>query len=1192
MKLREIFYKDIGRDIKGVIKVSQKDDENITQELEEYVVTNELSGYFKKFYDSYSKGVDGFTDKMGVWISGFFGSGKSHFLKILSYLLENKEVNNQEAINYFDDKLDNNEILNNIKKSGEVSTDVILFNIDSKSASNSKSEKDAIVKVFKKVFDDYLGYCGDIPWLAELERRMDKDGVYGDFKKAFASITGDSWEDRRHDFYYEEDAIIEALTETTKMSEETARNWYYNAENNYSLSVEKFAQLVEEYIEEQDDNHHVVFLVDEIGQYIGDDTQLMLNLQTVVEDLGTHCGGKAWVLVTSQQDIDSITKVRGGDFSKIQGRFDTRLSLSSANVDEVIKKRILLKKDSVSETLRLLYNDKSSILKNLITFSADTAEMKNYSNAEDFASVYPFVPYQFNLLQNVFNSIRLHGSSGKHLSEGERSLLSAFKESAQLYADGELGKLIPFSAFYNSIESFLDSTVSRVIIHAQNNDRLTEEDVEVLKVLFMIKYLDELPSNIENLTTLMVSNIDEDKLELKERIEASLKRLVKESLIQKNGPEYIFLTNEEQDVNKEIKNTKVDVGEVISKIGEITFEEVYANKKYRYNKKYDFGFNQIIDDKHRGRQREEIGVQILTYYSEYNGKSENELKLMSAGENNVIIKLPEKRDLIDEIEESLQLSTYLKKKGGTAQTETIENILNLKSRELRERQQRVKDMLVDNLGQADIYVRGEKLDIKSKDPVERINQGFNFLVESIYNKLNYISEFTESNRELADRLNKKNVELTLDNKVANHLAIDEVRTYIERQDVRNLKTNMKSLIDRFSAVPYGWKDPDIAGVVVDLFREQEIKLTYKNEVINKDNDRLIDYLTKGRYIEGLVINKRVKVDSRLINIAKELARDLFEITSLANDEDGLMEDMKRLMDSEIRELDRLLFNYSNKEKKYPGKENLKVGKRLLENICKIKDSLDFYQELERLEDELLDYVDDVEPIKNFFKTQKEHFDAAIKTLNIYQKNQSYVLDEKIKEIIKELRDIVDSEKPYSKIHLIPSLRDEFNNKFADLLDKEAKPVKDVIKADRQKVKDELDNASLAGDFAERLLTEFDRLLDRVDSANDIYEVIAMKEESDRMKLRQMNIIDAKVKAIEKASKEKEYKTNNKDISPQSNETPEAPQYKAKETKNVSLNNILHGAQIIESEEDIEEVVDVIRRTLKDELSEDVRVKLV
>ncbi len=119
------------------------------------------------------------------------------------------------------------------------------------------------------------------------------------------------------------------------MSEEAARNWCKNAKGSYDLSIEKFVSLVKEYCEKKGPNHHVIFLVDEIGQYIADDTQLMLNLQTIVEDLGTACRGKAWVIVTSQEDIDSITKTKGNDFSKIQGSFDTRLSLSASNVDEV-----------------------------------------------------------------------------------------------------------------------------------------------------------------------------------------------------------------------------------------------------------------------------------------------------------------------------------------------------------------------------------------------------------------------------------------------------------------------------------------------------------------------------------------------------------------------------------------------------------------------------------------------------------------------------------------------------------------------------------------------------------------------------------------------------------------------------------------------------------------------------------------
>ena len=102
MNIAELFAKDINRSINGVIKVGQQDDTNIRQELEEYVVTEELKKHFYTFFGRFAESIESPTDQMGVWISGFFGSGKSHFLKILSYLLENRSVGNNRALDDFD----------------------------------------------------------------------------------------------------------------------------------------------------------------------------------------------------------------------------------------------------------------------------------------------------------------------------------------------------------------------------------------------------------------------------------------------------------------------------------------------------------------------------------------------------------------------------------------------------------------------------------------------------------------------------------------------------------------------------------------------------------------------------------------------------------------------------------------------------------------------------------------------------------------------------------------------------------------------------------------------------------------------------------------------------------------------------------------------------------------------------------
>lgn len=1176
-----MFEKSINRDIKGVIKVAQNDEENVNQELEEYVVTNELEKHFCDFFEAYQKGIDGLTDKMGVWISGFFGSGKSHFLKILSYILDNREVKGKKAINFFDDKLHDQFILANMNRASKITTNVILFNVDSKSDSDSKADKEAIVKVFMKVFNEHLGYCGSIPWLADLERQLEKDGNYQAFKDKFREIAGDEWENKREDFYFEEDAIIESLVNTSGMSEESARHWYETSEENYTLSIEKFAKRVQEHIEEKGNNHHVVFLVDEIGQYIGDDGQLMLNLQTVAEDLGTYCGGKAWVMVTSQEAIESVTKrIKGMDFSKIMGRFDTRLSLSSANVDEVIKKRILGKKQTAEDTLELLYNEKSAILKNIITFT-DTYDLKNFSDVKEFIDVYPFIPYQFKLLQDVFEEIRKHGATGKHLSEGERSLLSAFQESVQEYQNNEEGTLIPFSAFYEPIQSFLDSNIRRVIRNAEGNSNLEEYDIEVLKLLFLIRYIKGLPGNIENITTLMVSSIDEDKISLKEKIKGSLWRLKKETVIQKNGQEYYFLTNEEQDINREINSTSIDTAVVIQKIGDIIFEEIYTDKKYRYLNKYDFAFNQMIDDKVRGRQTEDIGIKILIYN---NDLSDQHLLLQSAGENNLIIKMPDETDFLNELEQSLRIDKYLRKRSGKTESDTIEDIISRIQRERNQRQERVKYLLTDSLGRAKVFARNQLLDIKTSNPGEKINQGFKSLIEDIYNKLNYVQEHIDNEHDLARILKSDTIQLTLENEDPNKLAIDEIKMYIDRQYQRTNHVTMKMIIERFHGVPYGWREDDIAAVVAKLLKAQEINVQYNGQILGIDDRSLADYLSKRTYWEKIVIKKRVKVEQALINNARKLGRDLFE-KALSSDEDSLKKELEELVnDKIIIEISYLLRNYKQ-DSKYPGRKDLERALNLFDQIEGIRDSYHFYEKINEKSNELVEYGRKLEKINGFFENQKDYFDRAVKTIELYDKNETYIVNEEMLRIVKELKSIVNSEEPYSDIHRIPALRDDFNNVFVGLLDDKSKSVREYIENDKQKVKDEMAQYDFNEIFKNTLLARFDRLLERLETSNTINEIIAMPQESDVIKINCFKEIKAEEKRL--YDKEKETKgVTDPDI------IDEKPETEPREMKTISLTNLVRGTRTIENEEDINNLLNEIKVSLKKILDEDKNIKLI
>ena len=146
MQLQCIYKSDINRNINGVIKVAQNDENSIKQELQEYIITRELRKHFNTFFNNYEKSLSYPTDKIGGWISGFFGSGKSHFLKILSYILSNDIVAGKRAVDYFSDKFDDPMMFAQLERCANVPTDTILFNIDSKSPINK--DNTAILRVF------------------------------------------------------------------------------------------------------------------------------------------------------------------------------------------------------------------------------------------------------------------------------------------------------------------------------------------------------------------------------------------------------------------------------------------------------------------------------------------------------------------------------------------------------------------------------------------------------------------------------------------------------------------------------------------------------------------------------------------------------------------------------------------------------------------------------------------------------------------------------------------------------------------------------------------------------------------------------------------------------------------------------------------------------------------------------------
>ena len=1119
MNIGQMFAKSINREIKPVVKPGQVDDATVKLELQEYVVTQELQKHFAAFFSNYHRGIGADTDRIGVWISGFFGSGKSHFLKMLSYLISDKEVAGKPALEYFieDDKITDPKVLADIRAAESVSTDVILFDIASKSRTSSAAARDVITMVFLRAFNEKLGYSYQYPRMADLERKLDSEGKLQKFRDRVEELEGSSWDDAVAGIDLAQDSFVQALVEQGVMSEESARSWCDRVGEEYSISTEDFAKLVRKHIESEGNDHHVVFCVDEVGQYIGDDSNMMLDLQTLEHDLAVQCHGKAWILVTAQEAIDKIQAVNNVDFSKIQGRFDTRLSLSSSDVAEVVKKRILKKNAEAQAELKTFYPRKADALDTLLKFSGDMPEMKLYENASDFAEVYPFVPYQFNLLGKVLDAVRLFSSPGKNSSYGERSMLSMYLSTAKSLQNQEEGILVPFNAFYQGLSALVDHETAIAITNAQRNNSLNPDhaetcfEVEVLKVLFMIKNVREFDKpTVQNIATLMASRTDEDRYQLENRVETALKKLVQEQLVQNLGDNYIFLTNEEQEVNREIASRRPEDSEMNRELATLIFDENYRADKYRYpylNGRYSFGFNRKIDGYDAlSRPDNSITVKIIT--SRGDDADESRLKMLSSGESGdhtIFVQLHDDTRLNNELRMMLQIQNYLR--SGTAGRITkYRAICEAKQEEVEERRQNVKVFLKQALSEADIYVYGSKLSGGSRDFETRLNDALKQQVERLFNHLTDIDK-SVSEQDIG-KLFADAGQLRL---TGNSRALDDVRTRIERNSLsRTVTTSLKTLLGIFTKEPYGFLPVDVEWLVARLFADGILTLTMNHEQLSLSSRNAQEFqrlFTRVESQERLLCDIRKHATDKQKRLVRDMMRDLFEKGVSSDDDEQLMADLKKECTDLREELRRQQATY-REESYLPGKNTVDAGIALMTSLIDPTTTESFYTALENAQEDYQDFKETYESLRDFFNAgQIKVFREAHDAVELYMRNQSRIDDGEVKNAAEGMRKILSMAEPYDKIRNLAVLHTTFQEKYRELLDRKSEPVKDYVADCYGRVLQHLNTLRCKEHYWSSVIAERDDALEKICSTNNLGDLELAKLDANRTKINWINTID-------------------------------------------------------------------------------------
>lgn len=1032
MLIQDLFKRDIFRPINGVVKADQLDESSVWQELDEFVITRELDGHFRKFFDSFLESVDNpnnaeVAEKIGVWVSGFFGSGKSHFIKVLSYLLRNQKHKHdgqtKSAVDFFENKVKDAMLFGDLKRAVASQTDVILFNIDSKA--DHRAGRDAILQVFLKVMNEMQGYSPDHPHIAHMERRLDSKGKLESFHAAYRKLTDNDWVAERDAYEFNRDEVVQAFSETLDQSTETAQKWIDGAENNFALSIENFCKWVKEYLDSKGKAHRLIFLVDEVGQFIGADTHLMLNLQTITEQLGTLCGGRAWIVVTSQEDIDAVLgemkTSKSNDFSKIQGRFKTRLSLSSANVDEVIQARLLDKNEEVVEELRSEFEKKGDVLRNQLTFSDCGMTLKPYKDADDFIKNYPFAPYQFQLVQKIFEAIRKAGATGLHLSRGERSILDAFQSAAKQVATQQVGTLVPLYRFYPSIESFLDTAVKRTIDQAANNASLEPFDIKLLRVLFLIRYVDEIKGNVNNLVTLCIDEIDADRLTLRKNVEESLQRLEKETLINRSGDVYFFLTNEERDISRDIKNVDISSGDEAKLLGELIFQNVLRDQnKHRYSaNKMDYDINRTCDHHPIGNQKDKaLLVSAITPLSDqYDLYDKAKCVLESGNEDgHLLFKLGNDERLGRELRTLLQTKKYITRKDNSSHPEATRRVIHYFAEENRHRRDRLITLLSEMLTEADYYAAGQTLALDVGSPAAALDKGLEYLIENTFTKMRYLKHVHENPlAETQAILRSNDIEqqsLALKLPEANPQAIEEVRNYVELCASTSKQVVLYDMIEnRFAKRPFGWPQQETALLVARLVVLGEISLVMDGTILA--TDKAYEPLTTPSKQRKVTIIKRRTTDPKAVQDARNLGREAFSEMG-PDGEDALFV----FLQVKLKDWKDKLASYKPlaDTSDYPGQEEIAEGLLLIGKLIAPDDSCKFIERFNSNKSELLTLADTYHEVEQFYDHQKPAWEKLRKAADRFRLNRLELgRDEGAGPALTRIEEILSATSPYGLI---------------------------------------------------------------------------------------------------------------------------------------------------------------------------------
>lgn len=577
MKIGDLFDTKIEEKIEPVIKVADiLDDHKLAEEISNYVVTPTIERYLDDFLEHYTDSIQKPTTEIGIWISGYFGSGKSYLAKILALLVENREIDSITASKRFESRIPSDaprreSILRSLYRIPQCYAQVLAFNINTL----TDSKTTPLPKILISQYLQLRGYSSNILYANVIEAELDKLGKLEQLHRIVEASTKKPWKEiqKNPGFYRKQlyDAVCKVAPQRFSSPEEVDMA-LKNAEKGELFNVQFFIRKVLDDLKSLEKKVNkpcrTVLVLDESGQWIEDDAGRLYQLQALVEEAAKEGNGRIWIAITTHEDIGSIyqnARALAADMKKIETRFRFKFSLTTENIELVLKDRIFKKKLAGRDEVSKTYESVSGELRGLGELSNSGQRLPSCTK-ESFLTFYPFFPYQIHLIPEIVKSLRSQGGKGEQLSGSTRTLLAITQDILRAgrrpYLRLAVGEIVSFDEIYDNlaggaeIHPDIRRELSRIEQVVPDATPLTRRVAEVLYLIGEIPYI---PRTVDNIARLLVESASDDLPSIVSRIEPELGRLMGAKLVAHVGEEYEFLTGERRNLEEAVRTVEAQL---------------------------------------------------------------------------------------------------------------------------------------------------------------------------------------------------------------------------------------------------------------------------------------------------------------------------------------------------------------------------------------------------------------------------------------------------------------------------------------------------------------------------------------------------------------------------------------------------------------------------------------------------------